>query len=79
MSPEWELQFPLTTLRAATSLGSDHAPLVLDSGSESPSRTNRFFFETSWFEVPGFKDMVASKWLENALQIRRCRGPIDWW
>jgi endonuclease/exonuclease/phosphatase family metal-dependent hydrolase len=47
VSPEWETPFPVTSLRASTSLGSDHTPLVLDSGSAPPSRSSRFFFETS--------------------------------
>jgi hypothetical protein len=44
VSPEWEIQFPVSSLRASTSLGSDHTPLVLDSGSAPPSRSSRFFF-----------------------------------
>jgi hypothetical protein len=79
VSPEWEVQFPLLSLRAATCLGSDHNPLVLDSGSGSPTNSPRFFFETSWFHIPGFSDMVSQRWLDHAGQIRRCRGPIDWW
>jgi hypothetical protein len=79
VSPEWELQFPLLSLRAATCLGSDHNPLVLDSGSEVPRKSSRFFFETSWFHIPGFAEMVAQRWQDHASQIRRCRGPIDWW
>jgi hypothetical protein len=47
VSPEWETQFPVSSLRASTSLGSDHTPLVLESGSAPPSRSSRFFFETS--------------------------------
>jgi exonuclease III len=79
LSPEWELQFPLLSLRAATCLGSDHTPLVLDSGSECQRKSSRFFFETSWFHIPGFAEMVMKRWHDHAGQIRRCRGPIDWW
>jgi hypothetical protein len=79
VSPEWELQFPLLSLRGATCLGSDHTPLVLDSGSECPRKSTRFFFETSWFHIPGFSEMVVKRWQDQAYQIRRCRGPIDWW
>jgi hypothetical protein len=79
VSPEWETQFPLTLLRATTSLGSDHSPLVLDTGSCVPKRTNRFFFEASWLHLPGFVELVRNRWLLQAESIRRCRGPIDWW
>jgi exonuclease III len=76
VSPEWELQFPLLSLSAATSLGSDHAPLVLDSGTVLPMKHPRFFFETSWFEIPGFKEMVINRWFDHAQRITRCRGSI---
>jgi hypothetical protein len=66
VSPEWELQFPLLSLRATTSLGSDHAPLVLDSGVVLPRKHPRFFFESSWFEIPDFKEMVINRWLDHA-------------
>jgi hypothetical protein len=63
----------------ATSLGSDHAPLVLDSGSVLPRKHPRFFFESSWFKIPGFKEMVIHRWLDHAQQTTRCRGSVDWW
>jgi hypothetical protein len=44
VSPEWETQFLVSSLRASTSLGCDHTPLVLDSGSAPPSKSSRFFF-----------------------------------
>jgi hypothetical protein len=69
VSPEWELQFPLLSLRATTSLGLDHSPLVLDSGGVLPKKQPRFFFESSWFEIPGFKEMVVNRWLEYAHRI----------
>jgi hypothetical protein len=79
VSPEWELQFPLLSLRATTSLGSDHSPLVLDSGVVLPRKHPRFFFESSWFEIPGFRELVINRWLDHAQRITRCRGSIDWW
>jgi hypothetical protein len=54
VSPEWEAQFPLTLLRASTYLGSDHSPLVLDTGTRLLKKPNRFFFESSWINLPGF-------------------------
>jgi hypothetical protein len=79
VSPEWELQFPLLSLRATTSLGSDHSPLVLDSGVVLPRKQPRFFFESSWFEILGFKDMVINRLLDHAHRISWCHGSIDWW
>jgi hypothetical protein len=39
----------------------------------------RFFFETSWFEIPGFKELVVNRWLDHAQLVTHCRGSIDWW
>jgi endonuclease/exonuclease/phosphatase family metal-dependent hydrolase len=44
VSPEWEARFPLVTLTAETCIGSDHAPLILDSREGSLCRSSRFFF-----------------------------------
>ncbi|KAK1650153.1 hypothetical protein QYE76_067958 [Lolium multiflorum] len=57
---------PHCSLSAETSLGSDHTPLVFDTGEGFPLRTNRFFFETSWFERQDFVPLVQHKW-ENLL------------
>lgn len=43
ISPIWETKCPLTTLRAETSIGSDHTPLILDSREEVVVRSNLFF------------------------------------
>jgi hypothetical protein len=48
ISPEWETHFPMATLSVETRIGSDHTPLILDSGEGLLRRSNRFFFETSW-------------------------------
>jgi hypothetical protein len=45
---EWEVAFPLCTLKALTRIGSDHTPLLLSSGGCSPPRLNRFHFENFW-------------------------------
>jgi hypothetical protein len=63
VSVEWEVAFPLCTLRALTRIGSDHTPLLLSSGGGSPPRLNRFHFENFWLSQPGFVEAVQSKWL----------------
>jgi hypothetical protein len=54
MSIEWEGLLPLCTLTVQTIIGSDHAPLLLDSVEESRRRSPRFFFEKGWLERPEF-------------------------
>lgn len=47
-STEWETKFPSCSLTAETCLGSDHCPLVLQSGESYRRIPKRFFFEKQW-------------------------------
>ncbi|XP_071683522.1 uncharacterized protein [Lolium perenne] len=60
IAPELDIHFPLCSLMAETSLGSDHTPLILDSGQDLQCASNRFFFESGWMELPNFADMFAA-------------------
>jgi mannosylglycoprotein endo-beta-mannosidase len=73
-----EPQFPLCTLTAETSLGSDHTPLIFDSGEGVPPKSNRFFFESGWLEVEGFQELMQEYW---AILLARVQGRdiVDWW
>jgi hypothetical protein len=48
----------MVSLTAETRIGSDHTPLILDSGEGLLRRSNRFFFETSCLAMPEFKDVM---------------------
>jgi exonuclease III len=62
-SVEWEQKFPLVSVRALSRAGSDHTPLLIDSGSKAHRGNNaRFSFELSWFEQDGFDETVAREW-----------------
>ena len=63
IAPELDALFPLATLIAKPSLGSDHTPLIFDAGLGRPVRSNMFFFELGWFELEGFTDLVKARWL----------------
>jgi hypothetical protein len=52
----------MASLIAKTRFGSDHTPLLLDFGEGSKARSTRFCFETSWFAVPGFPDLIKQSW-----------------
>jgi exonuclease III len=79
VSPAWEATFPLCSLTAVTRIGSDHTPLLLDSGEEAPRRQPRFFFQTWWFGVRGFQELMSGK-LGSFLESRRLdRCSIDVW
>jgi endonuclease/exonuclease/phosphatase family metal-dependent hydrolase len=44
VSASWEGKFPLVSLSAETRIGSDHTPLILDSGDDIPPSVSRFVF-----------------------------------
>jgi hypothetical protein len=69
ISIDLEPSFPLCSLVAETSLGSDHTPLVFDSGELCPIRSNRFFFETGWLEGEGFQDTLLGMWHQLLLRV----------
>ena len=62
VSVEWEIAFPLCSLRALTRVGSDHSPLLLSSGGGAPPKQDRFHFEDFWLGLPGFVEAVKLKW-----------------
>jgi hypothetical protein len=73
---EWEQKFPLVSVRALTRSGSDHTPLLLDSGMQA-HRGNKalFSFELSWLRKDGFIDMVKKEWES----ISYGNSPIEIW
>jgi hypothetical protein len=78
IAPILEPRFPLCSVVAETSLGSDHTPLILDTGEDIPIRSNRFFFETGWFEIADFHHLVSQVWDRLGSQIGG-RDITDWW
>jgi hypothetical protein len=63
-SVEWENKFPLVMVRALTRTGSDHTPLLIDSGEQAHTGNKAHFsFELSWFHQDGFYDLVKKEWL----------------
>jgi hypothetical protein len=79
VSPAWEAAFPLCSLTAVTRIGSDHCPLILDNGEVGINLPARFFFQTWWFEVGGFSDLVRGK-IQGVLEHPgRIRCSIDIW
>jgi endonuclease/exonuclease/phosphatase family metal-dependent hydrolase len=67
-SIEWEQRFPMVTVCALTRAGSDHTPLLIDSGHHSHiGNRARFSFELSWLMKEGFYEMVDAEW--NAYSV----------
>jgi hypothetical protein len=75
-SVSWEQKFPLVSVRALSGSGSDHTPLLLDSGDHA-FKGNKFYFsfELAWFKYDGFAEMVAREWAS----ITSGSNPMEVW
>lgn len=73
-----EQKFPLVTIRALsrTRAGSDHTPLLIDSGIKAHNGSQpRFSFEIFWLRQEGFYEMVAAEWTK----VTEGRNPMERW
>jgi mannosylglycoprotein endo-beta-mannosidase len=75
VSNEFEALFPLATARALPRIGSDHTPIVWDSGIGNPPKKSSFKFEKWWLSRPNFKDIVIKAWSVS----RRGMSSLEWW
>jgi hypothetical protein len=71
-----EKKIPFVSVRALTRAGSDHTPLIIDTG-EQAHRGNKahFSFELSWLKHEGFHEMIAREWAK----ISHGDGPMAVW
>ena len=76
-SVEWEQKFPLVTVHAMTREGSDHTPLLLDSGEQAHVGTLliRGQIILSWMRQDGFVEMVTREW--NSINVGN--SPVERW
>jgi hypothetical protein len=79
VSTEWEERFPLCFSKGLTRVGSDHCPIVLDSGENNPNKSHYFFFENNWLLQQDFRALISQKWTD--LKDRRPEGSysMDGW
>jgi hypothetical protein len=54
--------FPLAGTRALNKLGSDHTPIVIDTGDSMASIKKRLKFEKWWLEREDFREIVDKVW-----------------
>jgi hypothetical protein len=64
MDSNWEDKFPMVSVRALECIESlsDHAPILMTTGSTRPRCAHCFKFELGWLHRDGFHDMVKSIW-----------------
>lgn len=88
-SVSWDAHFPLSSLVALPKVGSDHTPLVLDTGARKNFSPKLFRFEKWWLSQPGFSELVPGVWntesnatsgIENwQFKVRLLRKTIKGW
>jgi hypothetical protein len=62
VSNSWEDRFNLASVYTAPRLGSDHNPLIVDTGDVSMHRQFYFRFNSQWLHQEGFQEWVKGKW-----------------
>ncbi|PVH62666.1 hypothetical protein PAHAL_3G362700 [Panicum hallii] len=67
MTSDWEDRFPLCLAWGLTRVGSDHSPIILDSGVHGASRPRCFFFEKQWL----LSLISRPWWLRNGRQANK--------
>ena len=75
VSPEWELEYPLVSVRTLVRGVSDHAALLLDVGNIPVTVNKPFKFELSWFLREDLEYVVKKVW--NATY--KGRNCLDRW
>jgi hypothetical protein len=64
MDIDWEDKYPMVSVRALERIEklSDHAPILLTTGTPRPLCKRPFKFELGWLQREGFHDMVKKVW-----------------
>ncbi|XBH72101.1 hypothetical protein VPH35_099475 [Triticum aestivum] len=65
-SISWDAHFPLSVVSALPRVGSDHTPLLLDTGARRVTSPRIFRFEKWWLDHPDLKKMVIDTWNTSA-------------
>ena len=75
-STTWEQKFPLVTVRALSRTGSDHTPILIDSGVKAHLGNKAgFSFELYWLRQEGFYEMIEKEWKS----VITGNSPMDRW
>lgn len=71
----WEALFPVVQLKMLPRVGSDHTPLVVNTGAIQSPKVKQFRFGKWWLEVAGFKDLVHATWNSHCPS----KDPMEKW
>lgn len=70
----WEDKYPLVTAQVCTRIGSDHNPIIVDTGGRPSKMPTYFRFDPTWLTQEGFRNWVTDRW-----PVRLKAGSRDHW
>ena len=70
----WEDKYPLVTAQVCTRIGSDHNPIIVDTGGRPSKMPTYFRFDPTWLTQEGFRNWVTDRW-----PVRLKAGSLDHW
>jgi hypothetical protein len=83
----WDSLFPASSSKAR--VGSDHTPIIVDTGALKIPHDKQFRFEKWWLKIEGFEQVVAKFWqapchLQNSVdrwqfKMRKSRKGLKGW
>jgi hypothetical protein len=91
MDANWEAKFPMVSVCSLERIEgfSDHAPILLTTGTPKPPHNRRFKFELGWLQRDGFSEMVKTIWARPVtatsliqrwnIKIRALRSHLSGW
>jgi hypothetical protein len=62
VSDSWEANFPTCQAWSKARVGSEHCPLVLNTGETGMARPSNFSFNEPWLLQEGFSELIQNKW-----------------
>ena len=72
---ELDAMFPLSSSQALPRTGSDHTPILWDSGVDGTPKNSSYKFEKWWLLRAEFKELVEKNWSAPV----KCTTPMDIW
>lgn len=76
---DWEDRFPKCFAWSKARVGSNHCPLIWDSGEQGSPRPKYFFFQEQWLHSDGFYNLVSDKWSEVRTKFGVQSYSLDKW
>lgn len=78
-SKSWENNFPTCFSYSKARYGSDHCPLILNTGEQGVPPSRYFYFEDKWLLLEGFDEMLCNKWRLFRQGHTRVNYSLDKW